>query len=100
MYLCIYVYLFVVVYKIYIYAYVHIHIYWWCACSVALCDPIDCGPQASLSMEFSKQEYWSGLPFHSPGDLPDPRTEPMSPALASGFFSNEAFGKPYIGGRN
>ena len=45
--------------------------------------------QTSLSMEFSRQEYWSGLPFLSPGDLPDPGTEPaspVSPALAGGFF--------------
>ena len=35
--------------------------------------------QAPLSMEFSRQEYWSGLPFASPGDLPDSRTEPGSP---------------------
>ena len=37
--------------------------------------------QAPQSMEFSRQEYWSGLPFPSPGDLPDPEIEPMSPAL-------------------
>ena len=37
--------------------------------------------QASLSMEFSRQEYWSGLPFPSPGDLSDPGTEPGSLAL-------------------
>ena len=37
--------------------------------------------QASPSMGFSRQEYWSGLPFSSPGDLPDPGTEPGSPAL-------------------
>ena len=37
--------------------------------------------QASLSMGFSRQEYWSGLPFPSPGDLPDPGIEPGSPAL-------------------
>ena len=36
--------------------------------------------QAPLSMGFSRQEYWSGLPFPSPGDLPDPGTEPMSPS--------------------
>ena len=35
---------------------------------------------APLSMGFSRQEYWSGLPFPSPGDLPDPGIEPMSPA--------------------
>ena len=37
--------------------------------------------QAPLSMQFSRQEYWSGLPFPSPGDLPDPGIEPGSPAL-------------------
>ena len=37
--------------------------------------------QAPLSVEFSRQEYWSGLPFPSAGDLPDPGIEPMSPAL-------------------
>ena len=45
--------------------------------------------QAPLSMGFSRQEYWSGLPFPSPGDLPDPGIEPMSlmsPALADRFF--------------
>ena len=44
-------------------------------------------------MEFSRQEYWSGQPFPSPGDLPDPGTEPeslMSPALAGGFFTTSA----------
>ena len=39
------------------------------------------GCQAPLSMEFSRQEYWSGLPFSTPGDLPDPGIEPISPAL-------------------
>ena len=45
-------------------------------------------PQARLSMGFSRQEYWSGLLFPSPGDLPDPRIEPASLALAGGFFTN------------
>ena len=38
------------------------------------------------SLEFSRQENWSGLPFHSPGDLPDPGIEPMSPALQADAF--------------
>ena len=45
--------------------------------------------QAPLSMGFSRQEYWSGLPFPPPGDLPNPGIEPRppaSPALAHGFF--------------
>jgi len=44
-------------------------------------------------MGFSMQEYWSGLPFPSPGDLSDPWIEPMSPALAGGFFITEPPGK-------
>ena len=46
--------------------------------------------QAPLSMRFPlRQEYWSGLPFPSPGDLPNPGLEPTSPALAGGFFTTE-----------
>ena len=50
--------------------------------------------QPPLSMEFSRQEYWSGLPFLTPGDLPDPRLEPVSPALAGRFSTAEPPGKP------
>ena len=45
--------------------------------------------QAPLSMAFSRPECWSGLPFPSPGDLPNPGTEPASSALAGGFFTTE-----------
>ena len=47
-------------------------------------------PQAPLSMGFSRQECWTVLPFPSPGDLPNPGIEPMSPALAGGFFTHWA----------
>ena len=50
--------------------------------------------QASPSMEFSRQEYWSGLPFPSPGDLPDSGIEPTSPSLAGRFFTTTPPGKP------
>ena len=50
--------------------------------------------QAPLSMEFSRQEYWSGLPFPSPGDLLDPGIEPRSPALQAGTSLSEPRGKP------
>ena len=50
--------------------------------------------QAPLSMGFSRQEYWSGLPFPPPGHLPDPGIKPMSPTLAGGFFTTEPPGKP------
>ena len=46
-----------------------------------LCDPMDCVHQTPQSMEFSRQEYWSGVPFSSPGDLPNPGIKPGSPAL-------------------
>ena len=46
--------------------------------------------QAPLSKGFSRQEYWSGLPFPSPGNLPDPGVEFVSPALAGGFFTTNA----------
>ena len=49
--------------------------------------------QAPLSMGFYRQEYWSGLLFPSPGYLPDPGTEPMSPALTGAFFTTEPPGK-------
>ena len=45
--------------------------------------------QAPLSMGFSRQEYWSGLPCPPPGDLPDPGVEPESPALAGRVFTTE-----------
>ena len=54
--------------------------------------PWTVGSQAPLSLGFSRQEYWDGLPFPSPGDLPDPGTEPVSltcPALAGRFFTTE-----------
>ena len=50
--------------------------------------------QAPLSMGFSKQEYWSGLPFPSPGDLPDSGTESRSPVLQADSLPSEPLGKP------
>ena len=62
------------------------------SCSVmqlclTLCDPMDCNHQAPLSIGFSRQKYWRGLPFPLPRDLPDPGIELTSPALAGGFFT-------------
>ena len=48
--------------------------------------------KAPLSMEFSRQEYWSGLPFPSPGDLPDPGIKPRSPALRADALPSEPSG--------
>ena len=49
---------------------------------------------APLSMGFSRQEHWSGLPFPSPGDLPDPGIEPRSPALQADALTSEPPGEP------
>ena len=49
-----------------------------------------------LSMGFSRQEYWSGLPCPPPGDLPNPGIKPKSPALAGRFFTTEPPGKPLL----
>ena len=51
--------------------------------------------EASLSMGCPRQEYWSGLLFPAPGNLPDPGTEPVSPILPGGFFTTEPSGKPH-----
>ena len=64
---------------------------------LTLCNPIGCSHQTPLSMGFSRQKYWSGLPFSPPGHLPNPGVEPMSPAcfaLAGGFFTTEPPRKP------
>ena len=52
--------------------------------------------QALLPMEFSRQEYWSGLPYPTPGNLPDPGIEPVSPALACRFFTIVPPKKPNV----
>ena len=64
---------------------------------LTLCDSMDCSHQASLSMGFSRQEYWSQLPFPSPGDLPNPGMEPVSltsPALRVGCLPLSHWGSP------
>ena len=61
--------------------------------SVSFVIPWTVDHQAPLSMGFSEQEYWNGLPFPSPGDLPDPGLElvsPLAPALAGRFFITSA----------
>ena len=55
--------------------------------------------QVLLSMGFSRQEYWSGLPFHSPRDLPGSGIKPSSPALVGRFFTTKHQGSPQLLGR-
>ena len=54
--------------------------------------------QAPLSMEFSRQEYWSRLPFPPPEDLPDPGVNPASPASTGRFFTTATWEAPFIQG--
>ena len=61
---------------------------------LTLVTPWTAACQAPLSMGFSRQEYWSGLSFPSPGDLPDPGIEPGSPALQADSLLTEPHGSP------
>ena len=71
-----------------------------CVCAelcLTLCNPTDWSHQALLSMEFSRQEYWGGLPFPTPENLPDSGIKPCppaSPTLAGGFFTTVLPEKP------
>ena len=77
--------------------YIYIMLLFCCLSRAKLfCDPMDCSPPGPLSMGFPRQEYWSGLPFSSPGDLPNPGIEPLSPMLAGRFFTTEPPGKPSL----
>ena len=60
---------------------------------LTLCDPMDYSPPGSLSMGFSRHEYWSRLLFPSPGDLPDPGFKPRSPSLQADPLLLEPPGK-------
>ena len=71
-----------------------------CECEVTqscptLCDPMDYSRayQAPPSMGFSSQEYWSGLPFPSPGDLPNPGIEPGSPTFQADALTSKPPGR-------
>ena len=73
-----------------------------CVCVQLLCrvqllvTPWTVAHQVPLSVEFSRQEYWSGLPFPTPGDLPNSGIELASPALASRFFITVLPGKSTV----
>ena len=61
-----------------------------------LCDPWTVAYQAPPTMGFSRQEYWNGLPFPSPGDLPDSGIKPGSLALQADALTSEPPGKPIL----
>ena len=65
----------------------YVFIYICCFLVARLATPWTAALQTPLSMGFPRQEYWSGLPFPSPGDCADPGIEPVLPALAGRFFS-------------
>ena len=62
---------------------------------LTLCDPVNCGHQAPLSLGFSRQEYCSGLPFPFPRELPNPGIKPRSLALQADALTSEPLGKPH-----
>ena len=64
--------------------------------SDSFASPLTVARQVPLSIGVSKQEYWSGLPFPSPGDLLDPAIKLTSPALAGRFLTTEPPGMPFI----
>ena len=66
------------------------------SCVQLFATPCTVAHQSPPSMEFSRQEYWSGLPFPSPGDLPDPGIEHRSPALQADALPSEPPEKPRI----
>ena len=76
-----------------------------CVCAQALshvrlfATPWTAQPSRLLCHGISRQEYWSGLPFPFPGDLPNPGMEPISPALTGRFFTTEPPGKPLVKGK-
>ena len=63
---------------------------------LTLVNPWAVASQAPLSIGFSRQKHWSGLPFPSPGDLPDPGIKPRSPALQAYSLLTEPPGKPMV----
>ena len=81
---------------------------WLCCVCVCVCvseslshvqlfaTPWTVAHRAPLSMKFSRQEYWSGLPYPPPGDLPDPGTKPRSPALQADSLPSKTSGKPML----
>ena len=68
--------------------------------SPTLCNPMEGSRQAPLSVGFSRQGYYSGLPFPSPGDLPNPGIEPVSPALQADSLPTELPGSSLITEQN
>ena len=76
---------------------IHISMWWWCSSLSVVSDSVTLWTvalQAPLSMGFSRQEYWSGLPFPSPRDLSNPGIEPRSSALQVDSLPSELPGKP------
>ena len=68
-------------------------LYWVGQSCLTLCNPIDWPARLLCPWGFSQQEYWSRLPFPPPGDLPSPGIEPMTSALAGGFFTTSHLGR-------
>ena len=81
---------------IFLQLFVIMHAFWWMRKLLSMDSSFlwAVAHQAPQSMGFSRQEYWSRLPFPSPGDLPNPGQEPRSPALQADALTSEPPGKP------
>ena len=92
--ICIHTHTHIYTYHIFIFLSIDEHLIEWMKLlsRFRLCDPMDSGYQAPLSMGFSRQEYLSGLPFPFPGDLPDPGIKPRSPLLQADALPSEPSG--------
>ena len=74
----------------------YVKVSWLLSCVQLFVTPWTVVHQTPLSMGFPRQEYWSGLPFPSPGDLPNPGIELRSPALQADSLPSELPGKPHL----
>ena len=81
-----------------IYTYIHVDVGTCVYMKVRVIQscPTLCNPWTTQSTEFPRPEYWSGQPFPSPGDLPNPRIKPGSPALQADSLPTELSGKPML----
>ena len=93
----------VAIFWVYLYVdiYIHIHTSLSLYCQLLshvqiFAIPWTAALKAPLSMEFSRQQYWSGKSFPSPGDLPDPEIEPKPPTFQADSLQYESLGKPYL----
>ena len=78
---------------IFVFGFIFLHV---CSVTSVVSNSLTLWTVVCLSMGFSRQEYWSGLPHPPPGDLPNPEIKSTFPALAGGFFTHQATGEAQL----